>query len=246
MVLKRLRLSALILSGSVIVTGMFLTMPVEGQRKTRKRTVKAIPRVTPTPAESGVVSRDTDFPIELLQGSPTVPMASDQPLMPSPTSGTDATIEELRERLARLEASKKNDPDERQRRLSVNLDILTKSEQRSDALRKQLFEMIEKESSIRTRVDQIANEMRPDAIERVASMTGSLRPEELREQRRRSLEIEKQNLQILLTEVQKNKANLELNLGRADSLVERLRTKLEKEVNDALAEDENVINDPEN
>lgn len=234
MVSKRLSRSALFLAGMLLATGVLMSVPVEAQ-KTRKKTSKVTPRVTPTPAEPTVVSRADDFPIEILQGNPLPQQQVDQPLT---GQTSDPTIEELRERLARLEANKKDDPEARQRRLAANLDILTKSEQRSDALRKQLFEMIEKESTIKTRVDQIANEIRPEAIERVTSMTGSLRPEELREQRRRSLEIERQNLQTLLTEVQKNKANLELNLGRADSLVERLRTRLEKDINDALAHDE--------
>ena len=46
------------------------------------------------------------------------------------------------------------------------------------------------------------------------------------------------NLQTLLTEVQKNRTNLELNLQRADALVEKLRVRMEKEIDAALAEDE--------
>lgn len=237
MVQKRLSKLAIGFLGMLLIGCVLTASPVDAQRK---RTAKVTPRATPIPAEPAVVSRADDFPIEILQGTQVMPPPVDQPVSQS----ADQTIEELRERLARLEASKKNDPDERQRRLSMNLDILTKSEQRSDALRKQLFEMIEKESSIKTRVDQIDNEMRPEAIERVTSMTGSLRPEELRAQRRRSLEIEKQNLQLLLTEVQKNKANIEMNLARADTLVERLRVRLEKDINDAL--DEENLEKPQN
>jgi hypothetical protein len=98
--------------------------------------------------------------------------------------------------------------------------------------------MIEKENTIRGRMDQIDNDLRPESIDRSLAMTGSLRPEELREQRRRSLGLEKTNLQVLLTEVQKNRANLELNLQRSDALVERLRVRLEKEIDAALTEDE--------
>ena len=98
--------------------------------------------------------------------------------------------------------------------------------------------MIEKENTIRGRMDQIDNDMRPESIERSMATVGSLRPEELREQRRRSLGLEKGNLQALLTEVQKNRTNLELNLQRSDTLVERLRVRIEKEIDTALAEDE--------
>lgn len=195
------------------------------------------PKPTPTPvktAEPAVISRADDFPTVVIEPAP---VNTD----PSATTSSETTIEELRERLLQLEAkSNKKDPDQKQRQLALNLDILTKSEQRSDSLRKQLFEMIEKENTIRGRMDQIDNDMRPETLDRTLALTGSLRPEELREQRRRSLTLEKTNLQVLLTEVQKNRSNLELNLQRSDALVERLRVRIEKEIDTALSEDENL------
>lgn len=198
------------------------------------QTTRKKPKPTPTPVRTGepaVISRADDYPTVVIE-----PVPVDNSV---PAGTSDATIEELRERLLQLEArSNKKDPDAKQRQLALNLDILTKSEQRSDGLRKQLFEMIEKENAIRGRMDQIDNDMRPESIERSMATVGSLRPEELREQRRRSLGLEKGNLQALLTEVQKNRTNLELNLQRSDALVERLRVRIEKEIDTALAEDE--------
>ena len=194
------------------------------------------PKPTPTPvrtSEPAVISRADDYPTVVIEP---VPTSADSSV---PVGTSDPTIEELRERLLQLESkAKKKDPEQKQRQLALNLDILTKSEQRADGLRKQLFEMIEKESSIRARIDQIDNDMRPETIERSLAMIGSLRPEELRAQRRKSLELEKANLQTLLTEVQKNRTNLELNLQRADALVEKLRVRMEKEIDAALSEDE--------
>ena len=154
-------------------------------------------------------------------------------------TGGSQTIEELRERLMLLEANNKaKDPDAKQRRIALNLDILTKSEQRAEGLRKQLFEMIEKESNIRGRIDQIDNDMRPETLERSLAIVGSLRPEELRAQKRRSLELEKRNQEALLIEVQKNRTNIEQSLQRADALVEKLRVRIEKEIDDALGSDD--------
>ncbi len=119
----------------------------------------------------------------------------------------------------------------------MNLDILTKAEQRADSLRKQLFEMIEKESTIRTKLDQIENNIRPEVIDREIAFAGTMRPEELRNMRKKNMEIERTNLQSLLVEVQKTKANIDQNVQKADSLVEKLRVKLEKEIDDALADE---------
>ncbi len=220
---------------AVLFAVAFATTDVSSQTDRRRPKPKATPRSTPVTTEPAVISRADDYPTVVIEppsdGSSNSGTAGE-------TAASAETIEDLRERLLRLE-SRKNDPDEKQRRLALNLDILTKAEQRSDGLRKQLFEMIEKENTIRGRMDQIDNDLRPEAIERQLSSVGSLRPEELRAQRRRSLELEKQNLQTLLTEVQKNRSNLELNLARAESLVERLRVRVEKEIDSAL-EDEPV------
>lgn len=204
----------------------------DAQTSKRRKNVRSTAVVSPTPpaTEPLVISRADEFPDE---NSQIVPVPS-----PSPeTFGTaDTSIDDLRNRIRVLETGRKDD-DAKQKRLLLNLDILTKSEQRADTLRNQFFQMIEKENSIKGRIDQIDNDVRPETIERQVALVGSLRPEEIRAQKRKSLELEKQNLQNLLSEVQKNKTSIEQNLTKADALVERLRTRLEKEIDTALTDD---------
>ena len=208
----------------------------QGTRK--KRTPSTATRTVPvTPnTEPQIISRAEDFPD-----------AGAQPVLPNPVPATGEpgdrtdenakTIENLKSRVKSLESVKKNEQDEKQKRLLMNLDILTKAEQRADSLRKQLFEMIEKESTIRTKLDQIENNIRPEVIDREIAFAGTMRPEELRNMRKKNMEIERTNLQSLLVEVQKTKANIDQNVQKADSLVEKLRVKLEKEIDDALADE---------
>jgi hypothetical protein len=66
---------------------------------------------------------------------------------------------------------------------------------------------------------------------------GSLRPEEIREARRKSLDSEKRNLQTLLNEVVTTRTRLDNDLLRSDALVEKLRAKLEQDIESALADD---------
>ena len=157
-----------------------------------------------------------------------------------------AEIRELLDRIKKLEAgrqtdagSKKADPDEVQKRMLLNLDIITRAEQRSESLRKQLFEMIEKENTVRGRIEQISFEMRPEMIERSLHLAGSMKPEEVRENRRKSLAAERDNLQALLTEIQTTRTTVNANLQRSEVLVEKLRTKLEKDIDDALLKPDN-------
>ena len=223
-------------AGAAMLLAAAFAISADGQttNKTRRQT-RPRPTSTPVSAEPAVISRADDYPTVVIEPVP-APVNGDAA---QTNNANSQTIEELRERLLLLESqSKKKDPDEKQKRIALNLEILTKAEQRSEGLRKQLFDMIEKESNIRTRIDQIDNDMRPEALERSFATVGSLRPEELRAQKRRSLELEKRNQETLLVEVQRNRANIEQSLQRADAMVEKLRVRIEKEIDDALTDDE--------
>lgn len=201
----------------------------------------ARPAASPTPAGAEVISRADDLPWVRIPDS-------DEPAT-RPTTETESrdqqTIETLEARIKLLESSRSKDPDAVQRRLALNLEILTRAEQRSDTLRKQLFEMLEKEGAVLAKLDSIEMDMRPEMIDRGVAFAGTLRPEELRETRRRQLAAEKANQENLLNEIRRNRANLEVNLQKADDLVERLRARLEREIDSALDET-NPANKPDN
>jgi hypothetical protein len=124
----------------------------------------------------------------------------------------------------------------------IRVDMLsrfrTKAEQRAESLRKERFELIEKENAMHSRLDQIDVDIRPEMIDRSVAMAGSLRPEELREARRKSLAAEKQNLTNLLNEIAITKNRLEQDILRAEALVEKIRVKLDKDIDDALTSDQ--------
>ncbi len=145
-------------------------------------------------------------------------------------------LKEINTRMKTLESTKQNQYDEKQKRLLLNLDILTRAEQRAESLRKEMFELVEKENSIKTKLETIDFDIRPEMIERQVALAGTLRPEELREMRKKNLEAEKRNLENLLTEIQTTRASLDQNVQKADQLVEKLRTILEKDIDDALSE----------
>ena len=199
---------------------------------------KAKPLATP-PTLSGaeIISQAGDYVEPTIVMQQPEQKSSDK----STTTNSAARIKELTERVKKLESTQKNDYEEKQKRMLLNLDILTRAEQRSESLRKQLFEMIEKENTVKTRIDLIENDSRPEMIERSSQLAGSLRPEEIRENRRKSLLAEKTNLQVLLTEIQSTRANLAVNLDKAEIMVGKLRTKLEKDIDDSFLKD-----DPQN
>ena len=205
-------------------------LAVNGQTRGRKRSPSPVPAATATPPQLPVIiSRADEFPDSSVQTVEQTPTDED-------AGRTEETIEDLQKRIKSLESGRTKDPDAKQRRLLLNLDLVSKAEQRTDLLRKQLFEMIDRENTVRTRLDAIDFELRPEAIDRSIAFAGSLRPEDLKAARIKSLESEKANLQNVLSEVQRAKASLDASLQKAEALVERLRSGLEKEIDSALGD----------
>ena len=218
-------LSAMLIGGAAIATDAQSNQPG-----------RPAARPTPTPrvlsSEAIIISRAEDLEYE------TSPRGAERqdPIAGPQQDAADRTIESLENRLRVLEENKPKDPDAVQRRLMMNLDILTRAEQRADVLRKQMFDLFEKETTILSRLDALDIEGREDMIERSVATMGSLRPEELRAAKRRQIEAERSNLQRLLGEIQRNRTMLEASVQKADELVDRLRLRLEKEIDDALVE----------
>lgn len=161
---------------------------------------------------------------------------------PTETSGSfqeridqfNTRIREMSTRIGSLESSRKGDLDEKQRKLLLNLEILSRAEQRAEGLRDKLYSLTEKENSIKSEIEQVDFDSQDDVINRSIAIVGGMRPEEMREQRRRVLQNKKTNLTNLLSQIQGTKASLEENVVKADLLVDKLRQKLEKEIDDAL------------
>ena len=134
-------------------------------------------------------------------------------------------LREISERLPGLDA-KQSGSNEKQNRITTNLELLVRAEERAGILRKQLIELIEKETSYKSRLAQMDEEVRPENIERALSGVGTTRTAELRDVRRRSLEIEKRGLESLLNVTTQSRARLDEDVRRADSLVSRIRDRL--------------------
>lgn len=231
-----------IIAGFYILFCLLISISTVGAQtgKTRKKIPVAAPVAAPTQAQTlpVIISRAEDIPSEnnVVVSEPIAQPPADT--IEEKLGASNEKIKELNRRLKSLESTQKNEYDEKQKRLLLNLDILTRSEQRADALRKQLFEIIEKESAVKSRVDQLTIDARPENLERSSAFSGSLRPEEIRDQRKKSVDAERKNLEDLLTQIQNNRAVLEINVQKADSLVEKIRAKMEKDIDDALTTDD--------
>ncbi len=135
-------------------------------------------------------------------------------------------LREISERVLTSDSNQRGSANDKQNSIAANLDLLTRAEQRAEIMRKQLIELIEKETSFKSRLVQIDEDMRPESIERFISLNGSTRTAELRDVRRRILENERRGVENLVNQTSQSRIRLEDDVKQADSMVFRLRQRL--------------------
>ena len=93
----------------------------------------------------------------------------------------------------------------------------TPAESAQERLRAQLRETEAQETALQERARQLDEEMKPENIERSLALNGSTRPEELREQRRRELEREKEKVRAQLEQLAASRTRLQSAISTADA-----------------------------
>jgi hypothetical protein len=93
----------------------------------------------------------------------------------------------------------------------------TNAQERAASLRAQLAEVEAKQTELQTRLQNLEEKLKPENIESALAGVGSTHPEDLREQRRRQLEIERNGVRAQLDLLATSHSRLEAAIGRADA-----------------------------
>ena len=101
--------------------------------------------------------------------------------------------------------------------LAIPLGAQNAAQERAAQLRQQLAELQDQQEELQTRLQQVEEDLKPENIEKGLAGVGSTRPEDLREQRRRQLEIEKKSLQSRLDQFATSRTRLEAGIAQADA-----------------------------
>lgn len=206
---------------AVLLIGLFLVDSTAQRRRRRTRARRpSAPRITnppiyQPPAED--VNANSNNSTGEETGTPT--NANEDP------EAMKKTIRDLSTQVNQL-STKINQMEQSQRTL-VDLERLSRAEQRSADLWKQLREVESQQADLESRLEEIDYALKPENIDRAVAGYGSTRPEEVREQRRRQLESEKLRVQKQLDQLAANHARLETSIAAADAEVERLRKRLD-------------------
>ena len=111
----------------------------------------------------------------------------------------------------------------------LDMERLSRAEQRAESLRTQQVETETKLADLQSRLEQTEYWLKPENIERAQATFGSTRPEEAREARRRQLEGEKSRLLAQIKILETSRVRLEAAVATADAEVELLRRRLEEQ-----------------
>ena len=201
---------------AVLLLGAFLIDSTAHRRRRRQRVRRpATPQITnppiyQPPAEETNANTSTADPAAS-------PETTEDP--------QTKTIRDLTSQVDKL-TNKISQMEESQRTL-VDLERLSRAEQRSSDLWKQLREIEAQQANLQSRLEEIDYALKPENIDRSVAGYGSTRPEEVREQRRKQLEGEKLRTQKQLEQLTANRARLETAIAATDTEVDRLRKRLD-------------------
>jgi phage shock protein A len=110
----------------------------------------------------------------------------------------------------------------------MDMERLTRAEQRAEQLRSQLMDIQGKIADFEAKLEQIDWALRPENIDNSMAGYGSTRPEAARDARKKQLESERTRVQAQLKLAETSKTRLEIAVNNADSEVDSLRAKLEQ------------------
>jgi hypothetical protein len=224
---------------AVCLVVSFCLVDGDAQTRRKKRTRKAAPKpvitnptiappdATKTPADTGDVkiisTADQPAKDETLQGwKPKVTA----PPPPAEEDETQSSIKDLTNQVNRL--NNKLSAMQEDDRYQLDMERLTRAEQRAEQLRGQLMDVQGKIADFEARLEQLEYALRPENIEAATQGYGSTRPEVARDTRRKQLESEKGRVQAQLTLAETSRSRLEVAVANADAEVDNLRAKLDQ------------------
>lgn len=91
------------------------------------------------------------------------------------------------------------------------------AQEKAASLRAQLAEVETKQATLQTRLQKLEEDLKPESIEKSLAGVGSTKPEDLREQRRRQLDIERNGVRAQLDLLTTSHTRLETSIASADA-----------------------------
>jgi hypothetical protein len=125
---------------------------------------------------------------------------------------------------------------ERQQRLLAAFEYLNRAEQRLATLQILKINLTEKQSSVKVKIAEIDDGLRPESVDRSVALRGTTNAEELRSNRRQLLSREKSELTMLLGEIQNTINETNFEIRQTENFLKNIRQRIFPEIEKDLSE----------
>jgi len=103
---------------------------------------------------------------------------------------------------------------------------MTQEEQRAEGLEEQLFSIAKEEANLQAQLDEVNEQLRPENIDQLP-ISGSLRPEAVRESTRRRLTNKQSRIQTQLQLLEQSRTRIHSSISVTDMLIQNLRMQMQ-------------------
>ena len=203
----------------ILIAGFLLVDSSAQKRRRRKRTSSAPQIENPAIYQPSPTDNTNSADPNTADAQPAPKTGEQDPEAMKKTIRTlSVQVDKLTDKISQMEESQRS---------LVDLERLSRAETRSAALRTELREVQSKQADLQAKAEDVEYALKPENIERSTSGYGTTHPEELRAQRRRQLENEKERLQKQLDQLATSEARLNEAIATSDAEIDRLRKKLD-------------------
>jgi chromosome segregation ATPase len=204
----------------VVMTSLLVDSAAQKRKRTKRRRPSA-PRIT-NPEIYQPSSVDNSNSAENSTGNSNANSNSTQSEDPESMKRTIRTlsnqVDKLGEKLNDMQASQQS---------MVDLERLSRAEQRASQLRTELREVQGKKGDLEAHLEQVEYELKPENIERAVAGYGTTRPEELRAQRQKQLENDRTRTRQQIDQLAASEGRIQQAIAASDVEIDRLQKKLE-------------------
>ena len=206
----------------VVMTGLLVDSAAQKRKRTRRR-APSTPKITnpdiyqPSPVDN-VNAGTSETSTGNSNSNSNAAQSEDPEAMKKTIRGLSNQVDKLSDKLNEMQASQAS---------MVDLERLSRAEQRSSQLRTELREVQGKKADLEAHVEQVENDLKPENIERAVAGYGTTRPEELRAQRQKQLENDRTRSRQQIDQLAASEGRIQQAIATSDVEIDRLQKKLE-------------------
>lgn len=221
-----IRKLVIVVLAMVVMTGLLVDSAAQKRKRSRTKRRPSAPKITnpeiyqPSPVENLNSNSSENSATENSNSNSN--SNSSQPEDPESMKRTIRTlsnqVDKLSDKLSEMQASQQS---------MADLERLSRAEQRSSQLRTELREVLAKKVDLEIHLEQVENDLKPENIERAVAGYGTTKPEQLREQRKKSLENDRTRTRTQIDQLAASESRIQQAIATSDVEVDRLQKKLE-------------------